>query len=114
MTIKEAYEIIGDYNDVESRLMSENIIKKFVLMFPDDNSFDNLKNAVKENDIETAFRAVHTLKGVVANLSFTPLYNAASDLTEQLRPKNSPIDMDLYKKVVEVYEQVISVIKKID
>ena len=46
------------------------MIKKFVFKFPEDPSFNDLKDGLKENDAEKAFCAVHTLKGVCSNLGF--------------------------------------------
>ena len=75
MTLKEFYEQIdSDYKDVIKRLCDENMIKKFVFKFPEDPSFNDLKDGLKENDAEKAFCAVHTLKGVCSNLGFERLY----------------------------------------
>lgn len=61
MTLKEFYEQIdSDYKDVIKRLCDENMIKKFVFKFPEDPSFNDLKDGLKENDAEKAFCAVHT------------------------------------------------------
>ena len=71
MTLKEFYEQIdSDYKDVIKRLCDEDMIKKFVFKFPEDPSFNDLKDGLKKNDAEKAFCAVHTLKGVCSNLGF--------------------------------------------
>ena len=50
MTLKEFYEQIdSDYKDVIKRLCDENMIKKFVFKFPEDPSFNDLKDGLKEN-----------------------------------------------------------------
>ena len=72
-----------------------------------DGTFEELKQAVSEKDIEKSFRAAHTLKGVAANLSFNELAKAASELTEQLRPLKEVADTDLYTKVIRRQEKVI-------
>ena len=36
-----------------------------------------------------AFRAAHTIKGICLNLGFDKLYQASSDITEQLRGKDT-------------------------
>ena len=65
MTLKEFYEQIdSDYKDVIKRLCDEDMIKKFVFKFPEDPSFNDLKDGLKKNDAEKAFCAIHTLKGV--------------------------------------------------
>lgn len=108
MDLKEMYdEIGGNYNEAKSRLMNDALIEKFVLKYEADGTFEELKQAVSENDIEKSFRAAHTLKGVAANLSFNELAKAASALTEQLRPLKEVADTDLYAKVIWRQEKVI-------
>lgn len=69
MTLQEFYDRIGgDYKATISRLPSEALIKKFVLKYPGDPSFNQLKDALATQDWELAFRASHTLKGVAQNL----------------------------------------------
>ncbi|MBR6232339.1 MAG: Hpt domain-containing protein, partial [Erysipelotrichaceae bacterium] len=53
--------------------------------------------AIKENDLEAAFRAAHALKGVSGNLSLTPLYEKVVEITELLR---SHTQMD-YSKMLQ-------------
>lgn len=65
MTLQECYvKIGGDYNDILHRFMNENMIHKFVLKFPQDNNMALFEESWAKKDYETAFRAMHTLKGV--------------------------------------------------
>lgn len=75
----------ADYNEVFRRLYNEAMIRKFVRLFPKDDSFHNLEAALKEQNVKEAFRAAHTLKGVCQNLGFSNLYAPAVTLTETLR-----------------------------
>ena len=52
-----------------------------------DSGFETLRQAVDAGDLDRAFEAAHALKGVLGNLSLTPLYQPASELTELLRAK---------------------------
>lgn len=89
MTEKEFYEISGgDYEDAKKRLMSDALIRKFLLKFPLDRSFEELKKAMEENDVDAAFSAAHTLKGVALNLSLSSFAKDVSSLTDFLRPQN--------------------------
>lgn len=54
----------ADYEDVLKRLYSEGMIRKFARMFLDDDSYPKLERSLKEENVEEAFRAAHTLKGV--------------------------------------------------
>ena len=53
--------------------MNENMVRKFVLKFPQDNNMALFEESWAKKDYETAFRAMHTLKGVSVNLGFTAL-----------------------------------------
>ena len=86
MTLKECYSRLGgDYDEVIARLRSERLVQKFVLKFLDDRSFETLEAAMDGHDLETAFRAAHTIKGMCQNLSFTKLGKSSDELTEALR-----------------------------
>lgn len=69
-----------------SRLMNnEAFYLRLVNMALDDGSFDKLASAVSDGDRKAAFEAAHALKGVMGNLSLTPLYEKVSEITELLR-----------------------------
>lgn len=112
MTIRELYDQIGDYDDVLARLMSDKLIEKFALKFENDKSYGEMKEALDKDDRELAFRAVHTLKGVAANLSFVYLRKAASELTEQIRSQEQAADPALVAEVERCYTEVIDALKR--
>ncbi len=86
MTLQDCYAAMGgDYADVSARLRSDRLIRKFILKYPDDPSFDLLCSAMAEKDYEEAFRAAHTIKGVCQNLGFTGLLESSSRLSDALR-----------------------------
>ena len=58
---------------------------RLVNMGLDDANFGRLEAAVQNGDRKAAFEAAHALKGVLGNLSLTPLYEPVSELTELLR-----------------------------
>ena len=115
MTAKECYEQFGgDYADVLSRLSGEALIKRFLTKFLDDGSFSDLRAAMEENSREKAFRAVHTLKGVCANLGISRLMLSATKLTELLRPEAEEIPAgaeELFEAVSRDYELTVSAIR---
>ena len=68
------------------RLMNnETFYLRLVNMALDDAGFGKLAAAVDSGDKKAAFEAAHALKGVMGNLSLTPLYEKASEITELLR-----------------------------
>lgn len=109
MTLQELYsKINGNFAEAQSRLMKDSFIEKFSLMYLTDDSFANLQKAIDAGNINDSFRAAHTIKGVAANLAFTELQQAASDLTEQLRPQTEPADINLFAKVKAAHEKIVS------
>ena len=52
-----------------------------------DAGFQKLKDAIEAGDLETGFEAAHALKGVLGNLSLTPLYESVAEITELLRSR---------------------------
>lgn len=113
MTLEECYsKLHGNYTEAKTRLMNDKLIERFILKFPDDPSMTTLQEMIEAGDIEKSFRAVHTLKGVAANLAFTQLFRDASNLTEQLRPLQSPADPELYSILQKTYDLVISTLKE--
>ncbi len=117
MTIQEFYSAVGgDYNEVLSRLMNETIIRKFILKYENDDSFTMLKTALEQNDLPTAFRAAHTLKGVTASLGLGELNSVSSELTEVLRDSSNvdlPLAKSLFAKTEACYKQVIALVGEI-
>lgn len=113
MTIQECYtKLKGNYEDAVRRLSSDNLIERFMLMFPKDTTMQTLRAAVAEGNIEESFRAAHTLKGIAANLSFSELAEVSSKLTEQLRPRTNQADGELVSQIEELYELTINTLKE--
>ena len=81
----------GNFAQVEQRLPSVSLVKRFITKFLDDSSFSELCQAMQEGQRDKAFRAAHTLKGVCANLGFDRLGASAGQLTELLRPESDSI-----------------------
>ena len=114
MTAEECYGLLGEnYNEILERFGNEAMIRKFAIRFINDPSFGELKDAFQKNDGERAFRAAHTLKGVCLNLGFSGLYQVSSDLTEELRDYCTDGAEELFKKVEQKYQSVISVLNKL-
>ncbi len=113
MTIQECYEAMGEnYAEVKERLMSDAMIKKFVIKFLQDKSFDNLCDGISSGDGEKAFMGAHTLKGLSQNLGFMKLYKVTSDITEQLRGRSTAGCDKMLELVQLEYCNLANVIKK--
>lgn len=112
MTLQECYTALeGDLEEVMGRLRSDRIVKKFVLKFLNDNSYNLLIQSMDEKNYEEAFRAAHTIKGVCQNLSFTKLYQSGSALSEALRSGYTPEVPELLEQVKKDYQQTVTAIQ---
>ena len=116
MTLFEFYNSLGEsLDEVLGRLRLESRIAKYLGLFLNDPSFDELKNAFAKNDAKTAFRAAHTLKGVAANLGLNKLSSSSSVLTEDLRPGSFTANsQDLLENVELDYIAAVEGIKQLN
>lgn len=71
-------------------------------MVLEEKNFDNLQQAIKDNDLDKAFEAAHALKGVLGNLSLTPILRPVEEITELLRSRTV---MDYAPLLTEILEQ---------
>lgn len=113
MSLEAFYESIsGDLAEVRGHLLTDERVTKFVKMFFDDPVNAQLCAAMENDDMESAFRAAHTLKGLAIGMGFTVLHGAASALTEALRPNDAGEPSDpaqvrpLFDKIEEEYAKV--------
>lgn len=107
-TIEQAYEQVGgNYQDVLKRLMNEALVRRFMGKFLDDTSFASLKEGLQEKDVDKAFMAAHTLKGVCLNLGFLKLFEPTNEITEVLRVGSLEGTEELFAQVEAEYNNVV-------
>ena len=82
----------GDYEGTMRRLMGNEMLFYRLLPKVFDENFQNLEDALTLGDLDAAFDAAHTLKGVSGNLGLTSLYNAVCEIVEPLRRKDPEAD----------------------
>jgi chemotaxis protein histidine kinase CheA len=88
MNVQECYEAMGgDYADAQSRLRTEERIRRFLLKVPNDPSYQLLCDSLEKGDVAETFRAAHTLKGISQNLSLTRFYHSSAALSDYLKPR---------------------------
>ena len=96
--------------DVEGALArflnKEDFYAKCYKKFLDDPAFAALDEALKAKDAETAFRQAHTLKGLMANMGLTPLYDIVVQIVEPLRGGLYSDDLlDIYDAMMRELEK---------
>ena len=98
----EAYG--GDYEGTKARFIgNEAMYRKILGMLFKDENLQKLGDALEGGDMQAAFEAAHTLKGVVGNMGLTPLYEAVCAIVEPLRAKTEVDYAALYGAVRAQY-----------
>ena len=112
MNLKDCYlKFGGDFDEVLGRLRREQTVRKFVFKFLDDKSFSLFEASMVKKDYSDALRAVHTLKGICQNLSFTRLFESSSLVTNALKENDWNKAVDMMPKLSKDYYETINVIK---
>ena len=87
LSIEKLNEIGANTEEALARCMgNESFYFRLIGMAAEDVNFAKLDEALEAKDWKEAFEAAHALKGVLGNLGLTPMFDAASELTELLRP----------------------------
>ena len=68
---------------------------------PAEPRFAELAAAIERKDYDAAFESAHALKGVLGNLSLTPLYDKASKITELLRSRTDTDYSEMMKELTD-------------
>ena len=90
----------ADVDDGLSRCMgNEAFYLKLIGKVVEDKNFQVLEDAVAAKDLDKAFDAAHSLKGVLGNLALTPVYEPVFEITELLRERKD-IDYSEYLKTI--------------
>ncbi len=113
MTLKDCYTRLGgDYDEVLGRLRREQTVQKFVFKFLDDKSFDLFEVSMDSKDYGEALRAVHTIKGICQNLSFTKLYESSEAATKALKENDYEKAAAMRPQLSDDYSQTVSAIEE--
>lgn len=103
-----------DYQQGAARFMGKTeLYEKFLRAFLADPDFPALEKAMEARDVQAAFQAGHSLKGVSGNLSINGLYNKLLPFVDALRG-DGDIDkaLELFGGVREEYERAVACIRE--
>ena len=92
---------------LERCLQDEDFYLDLIPSALDKESYDALEAAVKAGGLDSAFDAAHALKGVLANLALTPIYEPASEMTELLRARTKTDYAPLMQKIWDERQRLI-------
>ena len=100
LTIEALKEFGADTETGLARCLNkEELYLKLVKKLAESDDLTKLEGAIAENNLEAAFNAAHTLKGVTANLSLDPILVPTSEMTEHLR-RGDDVDYNSYLKEI--------------
>lgn len=77
-----------------------------------DRNFAVLKSALDNGDIPMAFDAAHTLKGILANVGLTPMYEKVVEIVEPLRVGSNRDLSAEYAQLMEMKEHLLQILKE--
>ncbi len=105
LTVEKLKEYGADVKTGLSRCMNnEAFYFRLIGMAVKEPSVAALGEALDAGDLKKAFEEAHKLKGVMGNLSLTPVFEPASKLTELLRAETAGDYAALYKEIVKNVE----------
>ena len=73
-----------------------------------DGGFERLHQAVESGDKKEGFEAAHALKGMLGNLSLTPLVEPTSEMTELLRAGKDEDYQAWWNKIREQRDKLLA------
>ena len=107
LTVDKLQQFGADTKDGLGRCFgNEALYLRLTATIPAEANFDKLRDAISENDLDTAFEAAHALKGVLGNLSLTPLYDPIIEITELLRSRTQTDYQPLLTQIEEKREEL--------
>ena len=88
LSVEKLNEFGANTNEALERCMNN---EEFYIMLVEkalkDDSLERLDSALKSGNLDEGFEIAHSLKGVLGNLSLTPLYEVIVEITELLRSR---------------------------
>jgi len=88
LTIEKLNEYGANTQEGLARCMgNEALYLRLVASLTKQPDFDRMREQIESHDLASAFESAHALKGVLANLSITPLYEKVCEITELLRSR---------------------------
>lgn len=78
-----------------------------------DKSFVGLGGALERKEVKEAFDYAHTLKGVLANMGLTPMYDITVRIVEPLRTGSSDNLLPVYQELIAAKEYLGELLGKL-
>lgn len=88
------------------------ILEKMMRKFPDSLKPLEVLAFIDEGNTEQATANAHTIKGITANLSLTPLYTAYTQIVALLRSGDATKARDILLQTQPIQQNIIDIIQK--
>lgn len=113
MVDEEKLEKAGlDYKLALARFGDNQVLfEKFLYRFENDEHFKQGKEAYDVKDYKEVLKQIHALKGVSGTLGMERLYQAASDVVDDIRSENYEQLPDNMKHMEEEYDQIMNIFR---
>ena len=112
LTVEKLSEFGANTNEALERCMNN---EQFYIMLVEkalkDDSLERLDAALKNGNLDEGFEIAHSLKGVLGNLSLTPLYEIVVEITELLRSRTQTDYSPYMEKAFSIKNQLVELSK---
>lgn len=110
----EKKKVINFEEGIDRFVGSRKMYMKYVHRFQELNDYDDLVNAMQQDDCTIAFEMAHKLKGTTGNLSFDAMYEVTCELTELLRSNAFEQAKLYFPKVEAEYKNLMNEINQLE
>lgn len=93
-------------------LNNEALYEKMLKKLPDSMKSGQVLEAIEKGEINSAIEISHTMKGVLGNLSITPLYEAYTKIVALLREGRQDEAKNILTESFPIEEKVLTCIRK--
>ena len=114
MTLTEEMELLGaDVADAMKRFSGKTAFyERMLKKLPASVEANPVLSIIEAGDYATATANAHTLKGVMGNLSVAPLYQAYTEIVNDLRANEPEKAKELVIATLPIQEKFVECIKK--
>lgn len=97
---------------MERFLEDEELYYSCLKMVSEDAALEKLAEQLKAGEAEAAFDSAHTLKGVIANVGLTPMFDIIVRLVEPLRAGQIENLLPVYEELMQANDYLKKLLEK--